>query len=169
MKFSEFRQFQPRSVQHIFVFVCEDDFLVEESLPVWQRIFGDGWVFEKYGLKEFEEIPSGRMLDDAMTPSLFAQNRVLIVTNAEKLTKGRIETLMALQAVPVSSLKVVLVTAARKSVESWPRTFPVIEIDTPRPGEVVRWLVDRYKLTPPIAQYLIENIGTDLYQLHTDI
>jgi DNA polymerase-3 subunit delta len=29
--------------------------------------------------------------------------------------------------------------------------------------------VDRYKLTPPIAQYLIENVGTDLYQLHTEI
>ena len=34
---------------------------------------------------------------------------------------------------------------------------------------VARWLVDRYKLNPPIAQYLIENIGTDLYQLDTEI
>jgi len=88
MKFSEFREFQPKSVQNVFVFVCEDDFLIEESRAVWQRILGGTWVFEKYAAKEFEEIASSRLMDDALTPSLFSQSRALIVTSAEKLTRA---------------------------------------------------------------------------------
>jgi DNA polymerase III delta subunit len=99
--------------------VCEDDFLVEESRAVWQRIFGSDWIFEKYAAKEFEELPSNSLMDEALTPSLFTRNRALIVTNADKLTKGRIEVLTELQNVRTSSLKVILATAARKSAEGW--------------------------------------------------
>src|SRR5215831_3791449 len=106
MKFAEFKQYHPKQSSNVFGFICEDDFLLEESRPVWKRIFGGGpkgepdrakqqenWVFEKFPAKEFEEIPAGRLMDDALTPSLFTQNRVLIVANAEKTTKGRLEDL----------------------------------------------------------------------------
>ncbi len=169
MKFSEFRQYQPKPGQNVFVFVCEDDFLVEESRAVWLRIFGGSWVFEKYAAKEFEEIPAGRLMDEALTPSLFTQNRALLVTNAEKLTKGRIEHLTALQNVANASLKVVLVTSGRKSADALAKIFPIVEIDTLRPADVARWLVDRYKLAPEIARHLVENVGTELYALHTEI
>jgi len=169
MKFSEFRQYQPKPGQNVFVFVCEDDFLVEESRAVWLRIFGGSWVFEKYAAKEFEEIPAGRLMDEALTPSLFTQNRALLVTNAEKLTKGRVEHLTALQNVANASLKVVLVTSGRKSADPLAKIFPIVEIDTLRPADVARWLVDRYKLAPEIARHLVENVGMELYALHTEI
>jgi DNA polymerase-3 subunit delta len=149
--------------------VCEDDFLVEESRVVWQRIFGSNWIFEKYAAKEFEEIPSSRFMDEALTPSLFSRNRALIITNAEKLTKGRIEALTDLQNVRNSSLKIVLVTSARKSVEGWSKAFPIIEIDSLKPADVARWLMDRYKLDSQMARYLVDNVGSDLYQLHNEI
>jgi len=169
MKFSEFREFQPKSMQNVFVFVCEDDFLIEESRAVWQRILGGTWVFEKYAAKEFEEIASSRLMDDALTPSLFSQSRALIVTSAEKLTKGRIEDLTGLQNVPNASLRVILVAGARKSIEGWGKLFPVIEIDALKPGDVARWLMERYKLNAQIARYMVDNVGTDLYQLHNEI
>jgi DNA polymerase-3 subunit delta len=169
MKFSEFKQYQPKQQANIFAFVCEEDFLVDESRPVWQRIFGGDWVFEKYIAKEFEEIPPGRLMDEALTPSLFTQNRVVIVTNADKITKGRIEDLTALQAIPNSSLRIVLVTSSRKSADSWAKTFPVIEIDSLKPADAARWLMDRYKLAPEMARYLVDNVGADLYQLHTEM
>ena len=93
MRFSEFKQYHPKQPSNVFAFVCEDDFLLEESRPVWKQIFGGDWVFEKYQVKEFEEIPGGRLMDEALTPSLFTQNRVIIVTNSEKITKGRLEDL----------------------------------------------------------------------------
>ena len=169
MRFSEFQTYQPKSVQNVFAMVCEDDFLVEESQPVWQRIFGSNWIFEKYAAKEFEEIPSNRLMDEALTPSLFTRNRALIITNADKLTKGRIEVMTELQKVRTSSLKVVLVTAARKSAEGWAKQFPIIDIEALKPGDVARWLMDRYKLNSQIARYLVDNVGTDLYQLHNEI
>src|SRR5215831_872423 len=116
MKFSEFKQYQPKQPSNVFGFVCEDDFLLEESRPVWARIFGGNWVFEKFAAKEFEEIPAGRLMDDALTPSLFTQNRILIVTNADNITKGRLEDLGKIQDVPNASLRIILVTNSRKSV-----------------------------------------------------
>src|SRR5262249_3067223 len=135
MKFSEFTQYQPKQNSNVVAFVCEDDFLVEESKPVWQRIFAldspafQTAVIEKYAVKEFEEIPSNRIMDDALTPSLFGQSRILLVTGAEKLTKGRIEDLASLQSVVNASLRIVLVTTARKSADAWSKLFPTIEID----------------------------------------
>ena len=169
MRFSEFKQYQPKQPANVFAFVCEDDFLVEESRQVWPRIFGGSWVFEKYQAKEFEEIPVGRLLDEALTPSLFAQNRVMIVTNAEKISKGRVEDLAAVTAIANSSLRIVLATHSRKPIESWAKFFPIIEIDTLKPADIARWLVDRHKLAPEIARHLIDSVGTDLFQLNNEV
>jgi len=169
VRFSEFKQYQPKQPSNVFGFVCEDDFLLEESGPVWQRIFGGTWVFEKYPVKEFEEISRERLMDDALTPSLFTQNRIIIVTNAEKTTKGRLEVLSALQSVANASLRIVLAASSRKATDSWVKIFPVIEIDALKSADVARWLMDRYKLAPDIARYLVDNVGTDLYQLNTEM
>jgi DNA polymerase-3 subunit delta len=169
MKFSEFAQYQPKQSANVFGFICEDDYLLEESRPVWRRIFSGDWVFEKYIAKEFEEIAAERLMDDALTPSLFTQNRVLIVANAEKVTKGRLEHLAALQAIPNASLRIVLATATRKPVESWYKLFPIVEIDPLKPGDVARWLIDRYKVSPEVARHLVDSVGIDLYQLHSEM
>ena len=169
MRFSEFKQYRLKQSSNVVAFVCEDDFLVEESRPIWQRLFGGEWVFEKYTAKEFEEIDRGRLMDEALTPSLFAQNRILIVTGAEKITKGRVEDLMALQGVANSSLRIVLATSSRKAIESPAKVFPIIEIDPLKPADVARWVMDRFQLPPDIARYLVDNIGTDLYQLNSEI
>jgi DNA polymerase-3 subunit delta len=151
------------------VLVCEDDLLLEESRPVWQRLFGGSWVFEKYSAKEFEEISRERLMDEALTSSLFAQNRILIVTNAEKIVKSRVEDLTALDGVKDSSLRIVLATVSRKSIVNLEKAFPVIEIDPVKPVDAARWLIDRYKLAPEVARYLVDNVGTDLYQLNNEV
>jgi DNA polymerase-3 subunit delta len=38
-----------------------------------------------------------------------------------------------------------------------------------KPADVARWLMDRYKLAPDIARYLVDNLGIDLYQLNTEL
>jgi len=169
VRFSEFKQYQPKQPSNVFGFVCEDDFLLEEARPVWHRIFEGTWVVEKYPAKEFEEISRERLMDDALTPSLFTQNRIIIVTNAEKTTKGRLEDLSVLQSVANASLRIVLATSSRKAIDSWGKIFPVIEIDALKTADVARWLLDRYKLAPDIARYLVDNVGTDLYQLNTEV
>jgi DNA polymerase-3 subunit delta len=169
MRFSEFAKSQPKVLQNVFVFVCEDDFLVEESRTVWQRILGENWIFEKYASKEFAEIPSSRLMDEALTPSLFAKSRVVVVTSADKLAKVRIEDLTELQKIQNPSLKVILVADTRKAAEGWSKAFPLVEIDPLKPADIVRWLVDRYDLDAQTARYLVDTVGTDLWELHNEI
>jgi DNA polymerase-3 subunit delta len=93
----------------------------------------------------------------------------LIVTNAEKIVKSRVEDLTALDGVKDSSLRIVLATVSRKSIVNLEKAFPVIEIDPVKPIDAARWLIDRYKLAPEVARYLVDNVGTDLYQLNNEV
>ncbi len=169
MTFPEFQRYRPKSDHNVYVFACEDDFLVEESRAVWAGIFGPSWVFEKLPVKEFEEIESGRLMDEALTPSLFSQCRVLLVANAEKISKKRAEDLAGLQAVTHSSLKVILLSAGVKSAESWMKGLPVVAIDPLKPGDAARWLMERHGLSAEVARYVVENAGTELYPLHNEM
>ena len=167
MRFSEFRQYRPKRDQNVFVFACGDQFLIEESRGVWPGMFDGNWNVEKLHVKEFEEIEASRLSDDALTPSLFSQSRLVMVSNADKLTKRRTEDLAAIQSIPNSSLKVILIVGGRG--EGLSKTFPAVEIDELKPGEVARWLVDRYQVSPEIARYMVENVGTELYPLHNEM
>jgi DNA polymerase-3 subunit delta len=169
MKFSEFRQYRPKTSPNVIAFVCEDDFLVEESRAIWSGILGANWVFEKLHAKEFDEIETRRLMDEAQTPSLFAQSRVLIVTNAEKVSKRRAEDLAVLQEIGSSSLRVILACSSVKAVEGWMKSFPAIVIDPLKPGDVTRWLVERYGVSPDVARYAVESAGTELYPLHNEM
>jgi DNA polymerase III delta subunit len=169
MKFSEFLRFRPDPNANVFVFVCEDDFLVEESRAMWAKAFGPQWVFEKLHSKEFDEIDGGKLLDEAQTPSLFSQSRCLIVWNAEKVSKSRAEQLVALHQIANSSLKVILTISELKSTQSWMKAFPSIVIDPLKPAEVAKWLVERYAIPPEVARIMVESAGTDLYPLHNEV
>jgi len=169
MKIADFRQYRARSSDNVFVFVCEDDFLIEESRGVWTGSFEGNWLLEKLHVKEFEEIQFAQLMDDALTPSLFAQSRLLMVTNAEKSTKGRIEDLTKLQQLSTSSLKVILVFGSLRPADAWTKVFPNVSIDPLRQADSVKWIIDRYGLTADIARYLVENAGADLYPLHNEI
>jgi DNA polymerase III delta subunit len=169
MTFSEFKRYRPKSDHNVFAFACEDDFLVEESRAVWGGIFGPTWVFEKLHVKEFEEIESGRLMDEARTPSLFSQSRVLLVANAEKVSKRRAEDLTALQAISNSSLKVILLFSNLKSDQAWTKTLPAVSIDGLKPADVAKWLIERYAVSAEVARYVVESAGTELYPLHHEM
>src|SRR5712671_3252694 len=169
MKFSDFSQHRPNPTHNVFVFVCDDDYLIEESRTIWTKAFEGNWQSEKLAVREFEEMDSARLMEDTLTPSLFSQSRVILVTNAEKLTKGRLEDLTALHGVSKSSLKVILITSGLRPSDGWARTFPMVNIDALKPGDAARWLMERYGVTPEIARYIVENVGTDLYSLHNEI
>jgi DNA polymerase III delta subunit len=169
VKFSEFRQLRPKTNPNVVVFVCEDDFLVEESRAVWSEILGSEWVFEKLPAKEFDDIENVRLMDEARTPSLFSQNRVLMVGNADKVSRRRGEELVALQDIPNSSLKVILISSGVKAPEGWMKAFPGVVIDPLKPADVTRWLADRYGISTEVARLVVESAGTELYPLHNEM
>jgi len=169
MTFNEFRRHRPKNNSNVLVFVCEDAFRVEESLAVWPEIFGGNWVLERIQAKDFDELEAGRLMDEALTPSLFSQSRVLVITNGEKVPKRRADDLAALQKISNASLKIILVYSSVKTLEPWTRTFPVIAIDPMKPGDVARWLVERYGVSADVARYIVESAGTELFPLHNEM
>jgi DNA polymerase-3 subunit delta len=169
MRFSEFRQLKLKPDHNVFVFLCDDDLLLEESREVWRQAFGGDWTFDKYVAKEFEEIAASRLMDHALTPSLFSQSRAMIVTNADKLTKARLEALAEVHAVPHSSLKIVLVPNGTKAAETFAKLFPMVEIDTVKAADAIRWIIDRHKFTPDVARYLVDALGPELRLLQTEV
>jgi DNA polymerase III delta subunit len=169
VRFSDFRQHRPKGNPNVLVFVCEDDFLVEESRSVWAEILGPNWVFEKLNAKEFDEIDTASLMDEAQTPSLFSQNRVLMVASAEKVSKRRGEDLQALQNIPNPSLRIILLSSGGKSLEGWLRAFPTVAIDPLKPADVARWLVERYGVSTEVARHVVESAGTELYPLHNEM
>jgi DNA polymerase-3 subunit delta len=92
-----------------------------------------------------------------------------MVSNAEKTTKARVEDLATIQSVENSSLKVILIFGNGKSAEGFGRNFPIVQIDELKSSDVAAWLMDRYKVTPEIARYMVENVGTELYPLHHEM
>jgi DNA polymerase III delta subunit len=169
MTFNEFKKYKPSAAHNVFVFACEDDFIIEESRSVWAGALGSNWVFEKLQAKEFDEIETGRLMDEALTPSLFSQCRVLMVANGEKVSKRRADDFAALQQVTNSSLKVILLCSTAKTAEPWTKSLPLISIDPLRPGDAARWLTERHGLSAEVARYVVENAGTELYPLHNEM
>ena len=169
MTFNDFRLYRPKTLHNVTVFVCEDDYLVDESRAVWREIFGHNWVFEKLQAKEFDELETGRLMDEALTPSLFSQSRVLMIAGAEKVSKRRAEDFAALQEVTNSCLRLILLCSALKSAEAWSKTLPVVAIDPLKPADAARWLTERHGLSAEVARYVVQTAGTELYPLHNEI
>ncbi len=166
MKFSEFLRKQPPKA-NLYMFVCEDDFLVDESQSVWARCFGGEWRFQKLPLKEFDTIPISDLMEWALTPPLFGPARALMVTGAGKLTRKRTTELEPLSAVEHSSLKIVFVLSSPPSRSRPP--FPLIQIDRLRPEDMVRWLSGRFGVTLEVARYLVDNLAPELLPLKQEV
>jgi DNA polymerase-3 subunit delta len=169
MKYSEFLEFHPKEADNVFVFVCDDDFLIEESRVIWTRSFKGTWLPEKIHIKEFEGIEMAQLVEEARTPSLFAESRVLFVMNSEKMSKGRIEEMSSLRGISNSSLKVVLLFSNLRPTDDWIRKFPLVVIDSLKPADATRWAMERYGIASEVARYLVENVGIDLFTLHNEI
>src|SRR5262245_13960090 len=92
-----------------------------------------------------------------------------MVTNAEKVSKRKGEFLESLQDVRNSSLKIILIFSSPKTPEGWMKALPFVAIDPMKPGEVARWLVDRYGVSPEVARHIVENAGTELFPLHHEM
>jgi DNA polymerase-3 subunit delta len=169
MKFADFGRSRPDPERNVFAFVCADEYLLHESRAVWAGLFGDGWRIEKLSAKEFESLDATHMAEDARTPSLFAESRAYLVTQAGKLKKDRIEALIELNALPNSSVKVVLAFEERKTAESLPKAFQRIEIDAVQAADAARWVVQRYKTPPDLAGHIVEQVGADLFPLYNEM
>jgi DNA polymerase III delta subunit len=166
MKFSQFSRHTPPS-GHVFMFVCEDELLIDESQAVWAGFFEGEWSIEKLSLKEFDAIGIPQLSEWALTPLLFGPSRILMVTNAGKLSKKRIVEIQFFATLEHSSLKIVFVMPGRTGKSKPP--FPLIRIDPLQGDDTVRWLSDSFGLSQEVSRYLVDNLGSELLPLKQEV
>jgi DNA polymerase III delta subunit len=164
VKFSEFKQHKlpPGAV---YVFVCADDYLVDESRAVWSGHFGGEWEFERLTLGQFDGLNSTALADEARSPRLFGARRALMVRvpDATKFTKKRIESVEPLAGIEDSCLKIVFVFDKRPGRGRLP--FPLLEIDPLRTADTIRWLERQFGVPSEVARYMVEHLGSELLGL----
>jgi DNA polymerase III delta subunit len=165
VRFSQFAKYQPLREAHVYLFVCGDDFLVEESRPVWARIFGGDWGFERVSAKEFEAIEPRALVEAALSPPLFGPSRALLISDAEKIPAKKAAVVEEVALLPSSSLKIVFVAASNRSLPRWGGKLPKVEIDPVRPADAVKWLGQRFGLSAEVSAYLVETLGSELRPL----
>jgi DNA polymerase-3 subunit delta len=172
MKFSEFLEFEPRKPSHVYTFLCEDELLVEEARAVWRRIFAAGsggdWEFERMAVKEFEAMEPAALIEAALSPPLFGPSRVLMVFDAARLTKKRLEAVGEVAALAASSIRIILVIRSGKKPARG-GAFPTVAIDAVGPGDAARWLRKKYGVDAEVARYLVENLGCELRPLASEM
>lgn len=169
MNFRKFRLESNLLSEHIFIFVCEDDFLVEESKNVWAESFEGSWIIDNLSGKQLDSIEFSQLMSWASASSLFGESRVLMVSDAGKISKKRLTDLVQIKDLKDSSLKVVLCVKGRRPLQGWVKTFEVVEIDTLKQRDILQWIKERYGVRTEVASYLIDNIGSDLYPLYGEL
>jgi DNA polymerase III delta subunit len=153
----------------MYVFVCGDDYLLDESKEVWDRIFGGGWGFEKLSLKEFDSLDASELTEAALSRPLFGPSRAILVTHAGKISKKRMAELEPIIQLDESFLKVILVVDSVRNSPPKDSRIPVIEIEPHRLRDTMRWLQDHYGVSSEVATYIVENVGTELHLLHAEM
>ncbi len=164
MKFSEFKQHK-LAPGAVYIFVCADDYLVDESRTVWGAHFGGEWEFERLTLREFDGLSAASLADEARSPRLFGARRALLVRvpDATKFTKKRIESVEPLTGIEDSCLKVVFVFDKRPGRGRLP--FPSVEIDTLRTVDTIHWLERQFEVPSEVARYMVDHLGSELLGL----
>jgi DNA polymerase III delta subunit len=164
VKFAQFRKHKlpPGSV---YLFVCADDYLVDESQAVWRDHFAGDWDFEKMTLREFDDLNASDLADEARSPRLFGGSRAIMVkvADAARFTKKRIADVEPLASLTRSSVKVVFVFDQRPGRGRLP--FPSVEIDALRTIDTIHWLESRFEIPPDVARYMVEHMGSELLPL----
>lgn len=164
MKFNEFKRHTlPKG--GVYVFVCGDDYLVDESRSVWGSHFGGDWEWERLTVREFDGLSTAGLVDEARSPRLFGARRALLVRvpDATKFTKKRIESVEPLAGIEDSCLKVVFVFDKRPGRGRLP--FPSVEIDPLRTADTIQWLERQFQVPADVARYMVDHLGPELLGL----
>ena len=166
MKFSEFLRKQPPKA-NLYMFVCEDDFLVDESQSVWARLLWRRMAFPETAAQGVRYHTDFGLDGVGAHASVVRTRPGLDSDRCRKTDQKRTTELEPLSAVEHSSLKIVFVLSSPPSRSRPP--FPLIQIDRLRPEDMVRWLSGRFGVTLEVARYLVDNLVPELLPLKQEV
>lgn len=154
--------------------VGEDEFLAERATKSIIDEVGPG--------AEVSTLRAGDItvseLAQATSPSLFAEERVVVVTNTELAGKEPTELLLKAAADPAPGMTLVIVHSGKGRNKSYVAKFrkvaDVHEVNSPNQRERQSWVTAEFRRhgvrpTPDVIGALLESVGSDLRELASAI
>lgn len=161
-------------INPVHLVVGEDEFLAERATK--------GIIDEAGPAAEVSTLRAGDItvseLAQATSPSLFAEERVVVVTNTELAGKEPTELLLQAAADPAPGMTLVIVHSGKGRNKSYVAKFrkvaDVHEVNSPNQRERQSWVTAEFRRhgvrpTPDVIGALLESVGSDLRELASAI
>lgn len=161
-------------INPVHLVVGEDEFLAERATK--SIIDEAGPTVEVSTLRAGDVTVSE--LAQATSPSLFAEERVVVVTNTELAGKEPTELLLQAAADPAPGMTLVIVHSGKGRNKSYVAKFrkvaDVHEVNSPNQRERQSWVTAEFRRhgvrpTPDVIGALLESVGSDLRELASAI
>ena len=161
-------------INPVHLVVGEDEFLAERATKS---------IIDEVGpAAEVSTLRAGDItvseLAQATSPSLFAEERVVVVTNTELAGKEPTELLLQAAADPAPGMTLVIVHSGKGRNKSYVAKFrkvaDVHEVNPPNQRERRSWVTAEFRRhgvrpTPDVIGALLESVGSDLRELASAI
>lgn len=161
-------------INPVHLVVGEDEFLAERATKS---------IIDEVGpAAEVSTLRAGDItvseLAQATSPSLFAEERVVVVTNTELAGKEPTELLLQAAADPAPGMTLVIVHSGKGRNKSYVAKFrkvaDVHEVNPPNQRERQSWVTAEFRRhgvrpTPDVIGALLESVGSDLRELASAI
>lgn len=161
-------------INPVHLVVGEDEFLAERATKS---------IIDEVGpAAEVSTLRAGDItvseLAQATSPSLFAEERVVVVTNTELAGKEPTELLLKAAADPAPGMTLVIVHSGKGRNKSYVAKFrkvaDVHEVNSPNQRERQSWVTAEFRRhgvrpTPDVIGALLESVGSDLRELASAI
>lgn len=161
-------------INPVHLVVGEDEFLAERATKS---------IIDEVGpAPEVSTLRAGDItvseLAQATSPSLFAEERVVVVTNTELAGKEPTELLLKAAADPAPGMTLVIVHSGKGRNKSYVAKFRKVadmhEVNSPNQRERQSWVTAEFRRhgvrpTPDVIGALLESVGSDLRELASAI
>ena len=168
-------------MQQVHLILGDDEFLTERARLSIQKAAGEG--VEVVRLKA-SEVSEGEIAM-ATSPSLFGDNRVIVISDVEKVGKELTQVLLTAVADPGPGMTLVLIyTVTAKTLKSKKKPPEIVaklrkvgevhEVFSLYPNELGSWATREFashgvRPTPDVVQAVLDGVGSDLRELASAI
>lgn len=162
-------------MNNLHLVVGEEEFLAERARrAIVQAAQGDHVDVTFLPAKDITESE----LVELFSPSLFAEDRIVVLTKMEEAGKEATELIMSAAVALEPTVTLVLMHSGggrnKQVLTKLRKIANVQEVSSPKPQERMRWVTAEFRVngvtpTPDVVQALLECVGSDLRELSSAV
>jgi DNA polymerase III subunit delta len=191
LKYSNLRAFEkhlqaaaPDHFADIYVVLSKDHFERKSAINILVEKLLKGSKHTPFNLKTFDGGSSSieDIIEDLCEMALFSGKRIILIEQADKLSKSATMELEAYYTRPNPSIHLIIIASAISHVTNFykkaEKAGVILEFEEVKPWEKEKLLGDwiqsivvkeKKSIDPPACQYLLKQVGVDQTTLHNEL